>query len=132
MKTNNKQSVFRAIRKYQKTTWNGVANVIRGHMRASSKKKGFEWNDEWWTTAKILERVKDKHCEVTGIKFDLKEPKQRNHRRPFVPSPDRIDNTRGYAPDNVQWVVWIYNLMKNNFDEEDVGTFIANLKETKK
>ena len=123
-------SMSKSYRKYQQQNWNGVANVIRGHMKASSLKKGLEWRDDWWTKDKILERIKDKSCEVTGIKFDLSEPKQRGHRRPFVPSPDRIDNTRGYEPDNVQWVVWIYNLMENTFDEDQVGMFIANLKDT--
>jgi superfamily II DNA helicase RecQ len=116
------------LKKYQKTTWKGMASQLINRMRTNSRKRGHEWNNEWWTIEKIRDCIENQHCSVTGIKFDLTDTRQKDHKRPFVPSPDRIDNLKGYEPSNVQWVVFIYNLMKNSFDDKDVAHFLQSLK----
>ena len=116
--------------RYLQRTPKGMARKLLGAMKNSSKKRGLEWDDSWWTTSLILERIEGKACEVTGVPFEYGEVPKKNHRRPFVPSPDRIDNTIGYRPDNVQFVVWIYNLMKNSFSDADVARFLLTLKDT--
>lgn len=66
-----------------------------------------------WITEKILKG----RCEVTGIEFESSVEKPA---RPFTPSLDRIDPTRGYHEDNVQVVCWIYNRAKGVQDFEAV------------
>jgi hypothetical protein len=111
--------------------WRDAANRILSKMKDRSQKKGYDWDDSWWTSDRIIERIAGKQCEVTSIPFSLEKPKKKNARRPFVPSPDRKDNALGYVPNNVQFVVWIYNLMKNSFDKDELELFIQALKKTK-
>lgn len=46
-------------------------------------------------------------CVFTGVVFD-----HRDH--DLAPSPDRIDNARGYQIDNVQWTLWGVNLLRGS------------------
>lgn len=117
-----------AVNSYQTTNWRGVASVIRSHMKSNSLKRGHAWDDSWWTVEKVLEKIQDKKCVVTGVPFELKKEDVRYKRRAFIPSPDRLDNSKGYEPSNVQWVLCIYNMMKNNFDDADVAHFLLSLK----
>ena len=56
-------------------------------------------------------------------------------RNPFAPSPVRIDNSKGYTKENVQWVCWMYNQMRGQATDSDVDKFLAAIinfnKETK-
>lgn len=117
-----------SIKRYQTTKWRGVASLIRSHMKSNSLKRGHAWDDSWWTVETILEKIEGKTCEKTGLPFDLRGEHRPNRKRAFIPSPDRIDNSKGYEPDNVQWVLFIYNMMKNNFDDADVAHFLQTLK----
>lgn len=38
---------------------------------------------------------------------------------PNSPSIDRIDSTKGYTEDNVQWVIWVVNDAKSNMSMDD-------------
>jgi hypothetical protein len=64
----------------------------------------------------IIRRVLCGRCEVTGIPFVV----ERNGRGPFAPTIDRISPQRGYVPDNIQVVCWIYNAAKGEGTHEDV------------
>lgn len=61
-------------------------------------------------------------CAVTGLDFVTPkyDPGARGKRNPWTPSVDRIDNTKGYSKSNCRLVVWMYNLAKSNYAEEDV------------
>ena len=120
-----------SIKRYQQHTWRGMASVIRNHMRSNSLKRGHFWDDSWWSIESILEKIEHKNCNVTKIPFELRVEEKQHKKRAFVPSPDRIDNSKGYEPDNVQWVVFIYNLMKNSFDDADVAHFLLFFKDYK-
>lgn len=52
-------------------------------------------------------------CALTGLPIRIG-----SHATGRVASVDRIDNSRGYLKDNIQWVHKDVNLMKNKFDEE--------------
>jgi hypothetical protein len=118
----------KTVKKYQTATWRGIANMIRGHMKSNSARRGHKWNDSWWTVEDVLAKIEGKSCEITGIPFELRHETERHKKRAFIPSPDRIDNSKGYEPNNVQWVLFIYNMMKNNFDDADVAHFLQTLK----
>ena len=125
---------FDSFKDYLQLSWEGIALKILQAMKNNSKGHGRKWDDSWWTVDKIVDRIKNKKCEVTGFPFELTEIKQKGKKRPFIPSPDRIDNNKPYHPDNVQFVVFMYNMMKSNFDNEDVARFlrIISMEDTKK
>ena len=122
-----KACLRRSYAKRSKTAY-GKASQTRMHMRANSRKRGFEWNDDWWTVEQIADIMENGYCSATGIKFTIGTVGQTGVRDPFKASPDRIDTSKGYEPSNVRWVVFIYNLMRSNFKDEDVETFINALK----
>lgn len=64
----------------------------------------------------IEKRLNKGCCEVTGIQFEFVQ----NKRHPFAPSIDRIDPKKGYTPDNIQIVCWVYNAAKGDNTHEDV------------
>jgi hypothetical protein len=55
-------------------------------------------------------------CELTGIAFDF-TPGGRHERRPFAPSLDRRDSSRGYTQENVRVVCVAVNLAMNQWGE---------------
>lgn len=63
-------------------------------------------------------------CARTGIVFDMA---WRVGRKPFAPSVDRIDNTRGYEPGNIQIVCNMYNQAKHVHTDADVLLFAKAL-----
>lgn len=88
-----------------------IENLLRWTKRAA-KRRNFEHNlDKTWLRAKL-----NSVCERTGLKFDFSF----TPRCPFTPSIDRVDNAKGYTRDNCQMVVYIYNLSKNEFTDEDL------------
>lgn len=128
MSTPHSKKLLKNHQKKKSATWKGVAYLIHKHMKENSIKKGFNWDDSWWSAEIIEEIITNGRCEKTGMPFDITLESRHHKKRPFTPSPDRIDNERGYEPANVQWVVFMYNLMKNNFDDKDVDKFVDSLK----
>jgi hypothetical protein len=119
-----------SLKQYNKhrTTPLGKARQIQKAMRINSQVKGYEWDKRWWSIETVMKIVSEGKCAVTGISFTIRDSKGTGDRNPFSASPDRIDNSKGYEPDNVQWVVFIYNLMKSNFKDEDIDVFVKALK----
>lgn len=63
-------------------------------------------------------------CALTGV--DLKFVRQYAHKKDGeeqTASLDRIDSSKGYTLDNVQWVHKVVNKMKMNLDEKDFYTW---------
>ena len=89
------------------------------------------WSKPDFGTDWIYEKIKKGYCEVTGIKFDLEtEVRTSVHaKNPWVPSIDRIDSSKPYLKDNVQVVVFMYNVCKSEFSHEDVIIFCNAVKE---
>ena len=106
-------------------TWRGKAVSLISSMRTSSKSKGFEWSNDWWDVDSLTARIENQCCERTGVPFELflfiNDLYKTN---PLAPSVDRIDNTKGYSPDNVQIVTWFYNNMKRDHPQELVNDLI--------
>lgn len=55
-------------------------------------------------------------CALTGIPFDLTDPGV-GRRRPWAPSVDRIDNAKGYEPENLRLVCVAVNIALSDFGE---------------
>ena len=112
-----------------KLRWNAENQVKvraqRLHGNAQKRAKANGWPapdfDSVWIEEKILAGV----CEVTGIEFDLhtKTSASVHAKNPWVPSLDRIDSQKPYLKDNVQVVVYMYNVCKAEFNHADVVQF---------
>lgn len=80
-----------------------LANVARHRARI----RGLEFDLD---PADIQRRVDAGKCELTGISFDLSEPRSWN-----APSLDRIVPALGYTRDNVRVVLYALNVMANTW-----------------
>ncbi len=81
---------------------------LLGNSQKRSSEKGMKFN----LTVEFLIRLwnrQDGKCAVSGIYFMESDLKITNGRRPFVPSIDRIDASKGYTRDNVRLVCSIVN-----------------------
>jgi hypothetical protein len=95
--------------------------LIRLHtLFVEAKRRAFERGLEFNITEKSLqEQFARCRCPVTGILFCLdKHSKWR--RNPFSPSIDRIDNNKGYVDGNCRLVIWAYNWMKGQMNDEEI------------
>lgn len=95
---------------------------VTAKKRAEDKGWDFNLTPEW-----IQPKLEAGRCEATGIELELSggEFKGYGHFRPWTPSLDRIDPTRGYTTDNVQVVCWMYNQAKGVSAHSDVIRFAA-------
>lgn len=85
----------------------------RKRLKHLEEKRGITSN----LTPKELMRMNRKaaHCTMTGIKLDHEWTTQV---KPWQPSIDRIDNSRGYDIDNVRVVCYAMNNALGEFDDE--------------
>lgn len=73
----------------------------------------------------LLEVKQDNRCKVTNIPIIIKHPKDGKFNICDSASLDRIDNTKGYTKDNVQWVALGVNYMKNDGTQADLEKLIT-------
>ena len=92
-----------------------------------TKKKHRE--DEWYRVKRAVYRARQR-CDKSGIEFKLTAEDMGYppalcpvlgvpmsfffDGRDYTPSLDRIDNTKGYTADNVQWISFRANRIKSN------------------
>lgn len=96
---------------------------------ATKRAKTMGWPKPDFDSTWIYEKIKNGYCEVTGIKFDLStEVRSSAHaKNPWVPSIDRIDSSKPYLKENVQLVVFMYNVCKSEFSHDDVIQFCKSV-----
>jgi len=95
---------------------------------AQKRAKANGWPSPDFTSEWIEEKVLAGFCEATGIPFDLQTRRSDIHAcNPWVPSLDRIDSSGPYLKENVQVVVYMYNVCKGEFSHEDVVMFAKML-----
>jgi hypothetical protein len=82
--------------------------------RAKRKKVEFTLSPE--DVAELWKKSKGR-CALTGIRFDEANV-ARFARRPWVPSLDRKDATKGYTPENARLICCAMNFALNSWGEE--------------
>ena len=93
--------------------------------RKRAVKKGLEFSlNIQWLRDKFDEQ--DQKCAMTGIQFVYVKD-DRFTRQAFSPSLDRIDNDKGYTPENTRLVCAMYNYCRNVARDEDVEYFAWQL-----
>lgn len=89
-----------------------VRQIVRGaQQRAKEKGIPFDLDED-----EIVDRVLNGRCEATGAAFDLVDVGTLAVKNPFGPSLDQKVPGAGYTKENVQIVLWGWNLLKSNFD----------------
>lgn len=73
-----------------------------------------------------------KKCPVLGIPLIIKKYKPgRNDYNPNSPSLDRIDNNKGYTPENIQVISYRANGLKSDASIEELKAIIAYMENNK-
>lgn len=99
-----KERAREASRKYRERI--GHVVLIRSAKHRSQKRGiAFELDEAWKSGVS--------HCELTGIPFVQRD-------KLFAASIDRIDNSKGYTPDNCRLILNGLNLFKNSGTDEDM------------
>ena len=95
------------------------------NLTTRASKKGLEVTVTQEFLLELLKASEYKCC-VTGLTMNL-ETHHRKKANPFKASLDRIDSSRGYTEDNVQWVCWSVNQMKSDKTKEEFEFWIKTL-----
>lgn len=76
----------------------------------------------------LVERFQAGVCEATGIPFVFEDAEGGSKKvHPYSPSLDRIEPAKGYTKDNVRAVVYIYNIARSEYPDEQVLHFARAL-----
>lgn len=96
-----------------KTDFQEFLEAIRNARRRAGQK-----NRDCELTPDLAKRLWDRCagcCELTGIPFDFSH--NGGMKRPFAPSIDRVDSTKGYTESNVRVVCTAVNIAMNQWGE---------------
>lgn len=93
-----------------------VSSLVLG-MKNRAKKKHLDFDVDAEYLANLFIQ-QNNCCAVTKISFEFGEDGfRKSYRRPFAPSIDRIDCTKGYTKDNIRIVCVVVNIAINDFGD---------------
>jgi hypothetical protein len=120
----NPEEWARWLEAYRVSTYEDVerrAGRLVAACRCRSRRYGVEFD---LTKGWVAERLRAGVCEVTGLPFDisiLPPREKRKSRTPaFAPSLDRIERGGGYTQENTRVVVFIYNVARSDFEDQEL------------
>lgn len=87
-------------------TW---AKNLYTQTRARAKKR----HQVFSLSPDVYAALVSKRCALSAIEFDTGPTATRHQKRPFAPSIDRLDNTKGYEEGNVRLVCVAVNIAMN-------------------
>lgn len=100
-----------------------LAGAYITEIKRRAKKRGLEFNI---TTQQLWDLInqQDFKCALTGESITV----NKNWRKyDFTASLDRINSTKGYTLDNIQWVHKRINKLKSNFTEDELKFWVEKL-----
>lgn len=106
-----------------------LSEIYTRHKRRATK-VGIKWDLTKIEIASLITRA-DGRCEVTGVEFSNHKIGSSN-RRPYTPSIDRIDSSKGYTLNNCRLVCVATNLAMNEWGEEVLVVLARSMKENGK
>lgn len=115
-KKNPEKYKYNSLERKRQRRNNPIPYLIHG-----AKQRAKRLNIECTITKDDL--VLPEYCPVFGIKLECGE-----HQQECSPSIDRIDNTQGYIPGNVQIISWKANNAKSNLTVKELETLLEYLK----
>ena len=116
----SKRQKAKAVRRNKKNTSttkpSNAADLLYTNHKARAKRMGREFSISIDDIHSLLQRSEGR-CEVTGVKF-VYSSDNNVRRRPFAPSIDRIDCSKGYVPGNCRVVCVAANIAMSDWGEE--------------
>ena len=108
------------IKRYRQNPKRYLAHKYTGIVERCSGKRGHKSyygreylsEDEWW---KWVDKT---YKTFMSLYLTWQES---GYSRRKAPSVDRVDNSRGYTPDNMQWLTLSANCMKTKYDKKKGG-----------
>ena len=109
---------IRAAQTIARDGWTGheeIAGAFWNRTQKGAKKRNISFDikieDAWDLFLK-----QDKKCALTGVELQMWVGYKENRQTASI---DRIDSTKGYTLDNIQWVHKRINIMKSNMTEDE-------------
>jgi len=102
-----------SLKKNENPAWKGYGDIpgkLMSKLKRDAKTRGIIFNVKIEDLDVKLKKQKY-ICALTGLKIST-------NTKDFTASVDRIDSSKGYLPDNIQWVHKDVNMMKRNYSEE--------------
>jgi hypothetical protein len=127
---NNKEhykTLDKNYRDYYHKSIKGYASKLFSGAKHRAKKKNidFDITSEW-----VYNKLEPLICEVTGFALDIKKGGiSKTH--PLQPTLDRINNCEGYTTKNTRVTCWWYNVMKQDWDDEQIKILITTFYKNK-
>lgn len=91
------------------------------HIKANAKKRAIEFRVTRELVYNIFKRQGGK-CALTGISLRFDSARQKSY---GTASLDRIDSSKGYIPNNIQWVHKDINVMKGSMSEDQLKHYCS-------
>lgn len=109
--------------KFLKLAHEGIGNFTKTtywYFKNNAKRRNISWSEEL-TIEYLYELLlkQNKKCALTGLDIDLTESRNNSNVNfeLMTASIDRIDSSKGYEPNNIQWVHKNINRMKWAFPQ---------------
>lgn len=117
--TNDEKEIMHGyyLEAYQRIGYRAGVMLTAAKTASKKKKLPITITKEW-----IVKKLENGICEVTNIPFVFETCGDRT-RNKYTPSLDRKDPKQGYTVENTRVVIWMYNLWKSDYTDEDVLTF---------
>jgi hypothetical protein len=97
---------------------------VRAKTLHGAKRRAMQKGMEFSLTLENCPRIPEV-CPVLVIPLEFKKKTGKEFRCPGTPSLDRVDNTKGYTPDNVMWISWRANSLKKDATPQELAKLAA-------